>query len=213
MYGITKKRISEIARMFPDKVTNFHSNAVEIQLLVLVNNTGDQVKLDVTNISWQSKTSKNIIVGKSELQDNLYVLVINEELHRLYPDGKRVSYALLEEFLTNRLMLGVQEITKRAPQPAEPNYPVYIAVNSYGSHRANFYLAVKETESTIWLAPLRKRSLSSDLQNALVEPDLKSYNKGEKVISRRKRPNGSLKVNDYVYAHVWDGTPFQEYSD
>lgn len=81
---------------------------------------------------------------------------------------------------------------------------------NYNSIHVNFYVVVKTTDRSVWLAPMDKRGMPKKWQ-----PEWKvmpgNIIPGKKVI-RKLRTRG-MKITDYSYCREWDGQPLTEMSD
>lgn len=220
MSKVTKTWVKAMVRKLPDTVNLQKGDSVKVDVLCIIGSDWETVRLEVRLIQEGRLTGSALQVQQSDIDERVLLISSYLPYRTYYPDGKRLTYSDLETILNiyyNKLVAHI--IKQYGPKTGQPQdevdtNDVYVAVTGYGASRAIFYVKVKETDKSVWLVQLGKQMAgpNEDRQNGRVLPILTSI-PDTKPMVKRKRDDGSIKIDNYLTAHPWSGDAIQEYSD
>lgn len=220
MSKVTKTWVKDMVRKLPDTVNLKKGDSVKVDILCIIGSDWETVRLEVRTIQVGRLTGSALQVQQSDLDERLLLITSYLPYKNYYPNGKRLTYSDLETILYSYFNKVVEQVIKQyGPKAGQTQdeldtNDVYVAVTGYGSVRAIFYVKVKETDKSVWLVKLGKQMAgpNEDRQNGRVLPILTSI-PDTKPMVKRKRDDGSIKIDNYLTAHPWSGEAIQEYSD
>mgnify|MGYP001028132290 CR=1 FL=1 len=220
MTKVTKTWVKDMVRKLPDTVNLKKGDSVKVNILCVIDGDWDSVRLDVRTVQVGRLTGSALQVQQSDLDERLLLITSYLPYKNYYPNGKRLTYSDLETILYSYFNKVVEQVINQygpkagQTQDEVDTNDVYVAVTGYGAVRAIFYVKVKETDKSVWLVQLGKQMAgpNEDRQNGRVVPNLMSI-PDTKPMVKRKRDDGSIKINKYLTAHPWSGEAIQEYSD
>lgn len=220
MSKVTKTWVKDMVRKLPDTVNLQKGDTLKVDVLCIIDSDWETVRLEVRSIQEDRLTGGSIQVQQSDIDERVLLISGYLPYRTYYPNGKRLTYSDLEAFLNiyfNKLVTFV--INKYGPKTGQTqdevdSNDVYVVVSGYGAQRAQFFVKVKETDKSVWLVQLGKQMAgpNEDRQNGRVVPILTSI-PDTKPMVKRKRDDGSIKIDNYLTAHPWSGEAIQEYSD
>lgn len=190
----------------------FAKKSKEYTVIVIVDTNNKEVVTKHVPVNSNSLPPQ-VMEAISKVEDN--VLMFNgSDIKQQFPYATTIKdlEVIFYQLVNQRIKKLVDDHTKRERVKEDLAQPkeVYFSQIGYNSQRFRFYIKVRETDKTIWLQRIGKTMVGGDPQNPVVIAD-PSVIDGD-VIQRRKGKN-SIKIDDYEFAHPYDGSELHEFSD